>query len=159
MNYYSRTGETNSDGTTLFANSDDNQKQSEVSCLIEAAFGPGLKMKQFGRLCPIDFYAERDGRMCALLEVKCRSHLSTQFGTVFLNVRKWLALTMGSVGFGVPAFFVVRFADKVLYINVADVDASSHRIGGTKKIVKSSSDKEPVIEVEVSAMKEIHCGR
>lgn len=153
--YYARTGVTNSDGTSLFASSDDNRNQSEVLCLIESAFGPGLTLNQFGRLCPIDFYAERDGRMCALLELKSRSHLSTKFATVFLNVRKWLALTMGSVGFGVPAFFVVRFTDKVLYINVAEVDASNHRIGGTKKLVKSRSDIEPVIEVDVSAMKEI----
>jgi hypothetical protein len=38
---------------------------------------------------------------------------------------------------------------------VSEVDASNHRIGGTKKLVKSTSDIEPVIEVDVSAMKEI----
>lgn len=153
--YYARTSATNTDGTPLFATAADNAAQADVAALIERAFGPGLSLKPFGRLCPIDYYAERDGRLAAVLEVKSRSHDSTQYPTVFLNVRKWLALTMASLGLGVPAFFVVRFTDRVLFVDIADVDASEGRIGGTAKIVKSKSDREPVIEVPVSGMREV----
>lgn len=157
--YYARIGKANTDGTKIFATDADNISQAQVAAFIEDAFGPGLEVKQFGRLCTIDFYAERDGRMCALLEVKCRSHASTDYPTVFLNVRKWLALTMGSVGFGVPSFFFVRFTDRVTFVNVADIDASNQRVGGTKRLVKSNSDREPVIEVPVGMMKELRHGR
>jgi hypothetical protein len=157
--YYARHSKSNTDGSRIFASEEDNSMQAEVAALIEVAFGPGLEVKQFGRLCPIDFYAERDGRMCALLEVKCRTHTSSQYPTVFLNVRKWLALTMGSLGFGVPSFFVVRFTDRVKFVNVADVDASNQRVGGTKRLVKSHSDREPVIEVPVGNMQELQSGR
>ena len=76
-----------------------------------------------------------------------------------MNVRKWLALTMASVGFGVPSFFVVRFTDRVMFVNVAEVDASNQRVGGTKRLVKSHTDREPVIEVPLNDMKELRHGR
>jgi hypothetical protein len=151
-NYYTRTSSTNSDGTPLFATQADNASQAAVAEMIERSFGPGLQVKQFGHLCPIDYYAERDGRMAAAIEIKCRSHDSLAYPTVFLNVRKWLAMKMASVGLGVPAFFVVRFTDQVLYVNIDDIDASKQRIGGTSRIVKSKSDREPVIEVPIAGM-------
>ena len=157
--YYARHSKANTDGTKIFATEADNSAQDEVAARIEDAFGPNLEVKKFGRLCPIDFYAERDARMCAFLEVKCRSHASTEYPTVFLNVRKWLALTMASVAFGVPSFFVVRFTDRVMFVNVAEVDASNQRVGGTKRLVKSHTDREPVIEVPLNDMKELRHGR
>lgn len=157
--YYARKATANADGTPLFATASDVACQQAVAEMIEQAFGPGLVLKKFGHLCPIDFYAERDGRMAAVLELKSRSHESATYPTVFLNVRKWLALSMAAIGFGVPAFFVVRFTDRVLYVDLRDVDARTHRIGGTRKIVKSRSDREPVVEVPVETMKEVKHGR
>lgn len=154
-NYYTRVSTLNSDGTPIFATAADNDSQADTAFIIERAFGPGLSLKPFGHLCPIDYYAERDGRMSAVIEIKSRSHDSGAYPTVFLNVRKWLALTMASVGLGVPAFFVVRFTDRVMYVDLAGIDASSNRIGGTSRIVKSKTDREPVVEVPVSSMREV----
>lgn len=153
--YYNRRPSVNTDGTLLFANQEDNAGQSEIALMIERCYGPGLKLKPFGRLCVIDYYAERDGRMCALLEIKRRSHESTKHDTVFLNVRKWLALTIGSVGLGVPSFFVAGFADRVMIVDVASIEATRHMIGGTLRVVKSHSDVEPIIEVPIEIMREL----
>jgi hypothetical protein len=158
VNYYERTSGTNSDGTATFASPCDLAKQAEVAALVESAFGPGLELKEFGRLCPIDYYAVRHGRMSSVLEIKSRTHDAARYPTVFLNVRKWLALQMASIGFGVPAYFVVQFTDLTKYIEVSLVDASRHRIAGTSHVVKSKSDIEPVIEVPIESMKAIAIG-
>lgn len=155
-NYYLRGETINSDGTPLFAIDYDKSNEDEVRSALEKAWK--CEIKPFGRLCPIDYYSTRDGRMVGLLELKSRTHESTKYATVFLNVRKWIALLMGQNGLGVPAVFVVKFIDGIFYISVGDVDASKTKIGGTSKIVKSGSDIEPVIEVPISSMKRIHIG-
>ena len=91
-------------------------------------------------------------------ELKTRSHSSSQYRTVFLNVRKWLALLMAENGLGVPSVFVVRFTDCVKWIKIADIDGTKIRIGGCKQIVKSRNDIEPVIEVPVRSMLPLKSG-
>jgi hypothetical protein len=152
--YYSRTHTVNSDGVRGFATKQDVWNQQKAA--TEFAKVLGAEMKEFGQLCAIDYYALVKGKMAGVVEVKCRSHESSRFPTVFLNVRKWLALQMASVGLGVPAYFVVQFADGVRYINIAEVDAARHRVAGTKYLVKSHTDIEPVIEVPVSQMEKVN---
>jgi hypothetical protein len=151
MPYDERTARPNSDGSPLFASDCDRANQERVRVAVEAAWG--CELRYFGDLCPLDFYALRDGRMVGIVEVKSRSHDSGHFPTVYLNVRKWLALLMAEVGLGVPAVFVVSFADGIRFIRAAEVDARQLKIGGTAQIVKSHSDIEPVILVPVSAMR------
>jgi len=151
MTYAARIPSTNSDGTPLFASDYDKAAEAEVRAVIEREWNCDLH--HFGRLCPVDFYAIRDGRLVGLVEVKSRSHASDKFPTVFLNVRKWLALSMAQSGLGVPAMFVVRFTDGVRFIPVGAVNASAVRIGGAAAVVKSHTDIEPVIEVPVAEMR------
>lgn len=151
MSYYARQGLMNSDGTPLFATRSDAASEDDTARLVEQTWGASLH--KFGPLAPIDFYAIRHGRLVGLLELKTRSHASDAFPTVFLNVRKWLALRMASMGIGVPAVFVARFTDDVRWIDVEEVDASKARMGGALRVVKASSDVEPVIEVPVAQMR------
>jgi hypothetical protein len=58
-------------------------------------------------------------------------------------------------GLQVPAFFFIKFLDKVLWINVYHIDASNVEIGGCKHIVKSRNDIEPIIKVPLSSMTEL----
>lgn len=118
--------------------------------MVAAAFA--CDIRHFGDLSPIDWYAVRSGRIVGVLELKSRAHEERKYPTVFLNVRKWLALSLASVGLNVPAIFVAKFVDGVRWIKVQDVDASRIKIGGTKHIVKSSSDIEPLIEVPIASM-------
>jgi hypothetical protein len=69
----------------------------------------------------VDFFAERDNKLVAWVEVKQRNCSSTQYSTVFMNVdRKFRHLISHSET--APAFFVVRWADGVTkFIDVCDV--------------------------------------
>lgn len=153
MSYYARSAVSNSDGTPLFSTRDDAAAEAATARLVEQTWG--AQLYKFGPLAPIDFYAIRAGRLVGVLEVKTRSHESDRYPTVFLNVRKWLALRMASMGLGVPAVFVARFEDSVRWIDVEQVDASAARMGGCLRIVKARSDIEPVIEVPVANMRPI----
>lgn len=150
--YWDRMPSNNSDGTPLYTNDYDLKSEDAIKNAVEQAWN--CTLHHFGRLCPLDFYAVRDGRMVGIIEAKSRSHNASAFPTVFLNVRKWLALTMASVGLGVPALYVVRFLDGIRYISVHDIDAAEMRIGGTqKKAIQGHRDIEPVIEVPVASMR------
>jgi hypothetical protein len=151
--YYSRTATLNTDGSPLFAIGYDKENEGETCGLLSRVWK--CEIRPFGRLSPVDFYAVRDGRMVGVLELKSRTHANNKYPTVFLNVRKWTALMMAGMGLAVPALFVVRFTDGVFYANVGEIDARRWKIGGTKEIVKSQSDIEPVIEVPVATMKKI----
>jgi len=69
----------------------------------------------------VDFFAERDNKLVAWVEVKQRNCTSTQYPTVFMNVdRKFRHLTAHAET--APAFFVVRWSDGVTkFIEVSDV--------------------------------------
>lgn len=140
---------THLDGSKIFQSAADREREAEAAAIIEAAWG--CKVVHFGMLSPIDWFAERHGRVVGLLELKCRRHSSDKFPTIFLNVRKWLALQLGSVGMGCPSIFVARFTDEMRWISVAGVDGCKQRVAGWK-IIKAPTDIEPVIEVDVLKM-------
>lgn len=149
--YYNRPGATHLDGTPIFATPEDRQAEHHIAELIADAWD--CQIQPFGPLSPIDFYATRHGRLVGVLELKTRSHSRNRYPTVFLNVRKWLALNLAGIGLGVPAMFIVQWADGVGFVNVSCVDGARHVIGGCSRRVKSATDVEPVIEVPVSEFK------
>ena len=151
MTYYHRWTAQNLDGTPIFQNQEDRAHETEVARELEEHWR--CTIRPFGMLSPVDWYAERDGRLVGILELKSRSHPHNKYDTVFLNVRKWLALRLASLGMGCPSLFVVRFTDSIRWIKVDEIDARNYRIGGCVKQVKSHSDIEPVIEVVVDMMK------
>lgn len=148
--YYGRAGATHLDGTPVFATAEDTRNEDEVAAVCEHVWR--CRLHRFGQLAAVDWFATRDGRPVGVLELKSRTHPAGQYPTVFLNLRKWLALHLAAAGMGVPALFVVRFTDSIRWITLADVPAGAVRIGGTRRIVKSRSDVEPVIDVPVSSM-------
>jgi hypothetical protein len=102
----------------------------------------------FPRFSPIDWYSSRDGRLAALIELKCRHHPSTKLSTVIFGVDKWLALQQGAVGLRVPGMVVFRFHDGVFFTTLRDIDAS--------KTALTSAAGEPlelVIEIPVASLK------
>lgn len=153
MSYYDRSTTLNLDGTPIFKTPEDEEHESAVAAKVETAWS--CRLHSFGKLCPIDWWAERDGRMVGLLELKSRTHSSDTYPTVFLNVRKWLALTLAEVGLGVPAIFAVEFTDRLCYIPLSEVDGTQIAIGGTKHLVKSRSDIEPVVLVPIASMRDV----
>ncbi len=154
MSYYDRTATTHIDGSPVFKTPEDEAGEIEVAKILQDAWK--CKLKTFGKLSAVDWFAERDGRLIGIVELKSRTHAADKYPTVFLNVRKWLALLLSAVGLGVPAVFVVRFTDSVRYIPVAEISPAGIKIGGCRTQVKATSDVEPVIEVLISDMKVIH---
>lgn len=146
--YYNRNGGVNSDGTLTYGDDRDRSNEAEVASLLEQKWG--CTLREFGPLCPVDRYAIQHNRLRALIEIKCRSHDSLKYPTVFLNVRKWITMTAAAAGLKVKPFFVVRFADRTGFVNLWNVDASKVRMGGCAEVVKSQTDIEPVIEIPLS---------
>lgn len=151
MSYYERDGIVHLDGTRIFRSQQDELNEEEVA--FRLADGWRCQVRSFGMLAPVDWYAIRDGRLVGVLELKSRPHPSSRFPTVFLNVRKWLALRLAATGLGVPDLFVVRFEDGIWWTPVSEIDASRIQIAGCTRSVKSRSDVEPVIHVPVAAMR------
>ena len=149
--YYDRTPTINSDGAPGFTAPIDTANEDKLRARIEQAWG--CELKRFGKLCAIDFYALRHNRMVGLVEIKCRHHPMNQYPTVFLNVRKWLALQLAQQGLGVPAMFVVGFDDAVRFIPINEVNTSDIRMAGTTHLVKSHADIEPIIYIQLDTMK------
>jgi hypothetical protein len=151
--YYDRETTTFIDGTPIFKTEEDEKSENEISKIIEDTWK--CQLFSFGKLSVIDWYAVRTGRLVGLLELKTRTHDTDKYDTVFLNVRKWLALNLAAVGMGIPALFVVRFSNAVKFISISDIDASDTVIGGLKQIKKSRNDIEPLIRVPVTQMTDL----
>ncbi len=148
--YYHRASTRTPSGSPRFANAADRKSEQETALLLGHLWN--CEIKSFGLLSPVDFFAVRDGLLVGVLELKTRSHASTAFSTVFLNLRKWGSLMLYHFGLGCPALYVIRFTDEYRWISITEVDASKWTIGGTKTIVKSHTDIEPVILVPVAQM-------
>ena len=148
--YYDRVGKYGADGGLEFQTADDRASEEEVAAILSQRWN--CEFGRFGHLSALDWFVTRHGRMIGVAELKTRSHPSTQFPTVWLNVRKWLALQLMVVAAGVQATFVVRFTDGIFYCRLADIDAQQMRVAGCKRVVKARSDIEPVIDIPVSTL-------
>ena len=144
------------DGTSVFQSEEDVFQERGVAKILREVWN--CELTPFGALAPIDYFAARHGRVSAVVEIKCRSNSETKYETVYLNVRKWLALGLAQVGLGVPALFVVQFTGSIRYISWDEIDGRNLKIGGGSGIVRSRSDMEPVIEICIPDMRVIEHG-
>jgi hypothetical protein len=151
--YYARTWSKAPDGTPQFGNDRDRANEHQVAALLEQSWR--CSINSFGSLSPVDWYAERHGRLIGLLELKCRTHPKAKYPAAFLNVRKWLSLSWAAFGLCVPAILVVRFTDSTLWVPLNRIDAQKTVIGGCLRIVKSANDIEPIVMVPVASMREL----
>jgi hypothetical protein len=140
-----------------FESAVDRNAEDATAIELEAAWR--CELHRFGLLAPVDFYAERDGRMTGAVEIKCRTNSAGAYPTVFLSVRKWVALTLVGLGLGVPALFVVRFTDGIRWIPVSRVDTTGPRIAGRPPRPGARHDREPVIDVPVAALQPLERAR
>lgn len=150
--YTDRAISLNSDGTPLSALERDKDREEKTRIEVEAAWS--CQLHSFGPLCPIDWWAEKDGRMVGVLELKSRNHEIDKYPTVILNVRKWIALSMASLGLAVPAIAAFRFMDdSVRWIKLTKVDASRHRIMTSGQRWQTENDREPVIDIPLDDLR------
>ena len=138
----------------MFQTPDDRKAQREIADALEKAWG--CKVADFGgHASEIDYYAHRGGNVLAVIEIKSRKHESDKYPTLYLSMRKWLALLMASIGMGAHPFFVAGYSDNVIrYINAYDADARNIKIlGRTDR--GAANDQEPIIEVPIKHMRRI----
>ncbi len=138
------------DGTPDRYTEADAESERAARAILERAWQ--CRIAPVGRMAQVDWFCLRHERPVAVCEVKTRSHASAKYDTVFLNVRKWLALMLLSFGMGVPAVFAVQFTDGIRWIDLAHVDPRRWKMGGCARVHTSHTDVEPVIEVPVAAM-------
>lgn len=136
----------------MFCTGRDLENQNEIAGKLGAAWK--CRLVSFGYSADIDYYAERDGKVVAVVEIKRRNNPCSLYPTVYLSMRKWLALQMASVGFGVSGIFAVGFNDCIRYAQIRDVDPRKMIIAG-RGDVRASNDIEPMIEVPIEAMKKL----
>ena len=141
------------DGTSIWRDADDARGEAETAALLARAWG--CSIKQFAPLSPLDYYAVRQERIVGYLELKTRSHSTTDYPTVFLSLRKWLGLTLAQVASGVPGLFVARFTDAIRWVPVAEVDARAVRFAGTRVAHARGRGVEPLIDVPLAIMREL----
>jgi hypothetical protein len=154
VTYYARNISTNSDGTPTFETRLDDINERRVKGRLEDAWQ--CTLHRYPRLHAVDWYAERDQRVVGHVEIKTRSHDAGTFPTVYLNFRKYATLTLLELATGVPSTFVAAYTcGTVKWVRLADVAADVLTIAGTHKLVKSSSDREPMINVPLNLMKDL----
>lgn len=154
--YYERKTAKHIDGTPIFENEEDAAGKEEVAAFVEKAWS--CQFNSFGTLAPVDWWIGQYGRVIGYAEVKVRTHardVPNAYKTVFLNLRKWLALMLAESGTGKPSCFIVKFTDGIFWIPLSDVDASQIRVGGCRRFVKSVNDREPVIEIPCDKLRSI----
>lgn len=128
----------------------DKARENSVALKVEPKLN--VQLIRYPDLNPIDWYAVRDEQVVALLELKGRNNASFKYETVFLSLRKWLALMMARQGFGVPGIYVVEFTDNIYWIPVENVHGSKLKLKGHATRERAFHDIEPMIEVPVSDM-------
>ena len=113
-------------------------------------------LHELPHLYHVDFYAERDNKLVAWVEVKQRSTNSDQYPTVFLNRDKKYKYLLG-LSFAEPALFVVRWADGVTkFIDVAKVRDEWLSYGGeNNRWGPGENDYEAVYEIPIHEMEEV----
>lgn len=151
--YYNRPGGVAADGTPTYAVAADTEAESRVDRIVEAAWG--CTVHKLPPLSPIDRYIEKDGRLVAYLEIKTRTHRADRFPDVWLNHRKYMALLNMHLAVGVATVFVVQFTDQIRWVDVSHLTPGSLRMGGTRRLVKSDTDREPMVKVMVADMHQL----
>ena len=134
------------------ASADDLANENAIKQDLERAWR--CTLHHLPHLYHVDFYAERDDKLLAWVEVKQRSCTSTKYPTVFLNRDKKYKHLIAHAHTAL-AFFVVRWADGVTrYMNVFDVRQEWLGVGGEhNRWGDGGHDLESVFEIPIDEMK------
>jgi hypothetical protein len=136
------------------ASQSDLDNEKTLKQFLEAKWS--CTLHELPHLYHVDFYAERDNKLVAWVEVKQRSTTSYKYPTVFLNKDKKYKYLRG-LSFSEPALFVVRWADGVTkYIDVANVQEDWLSYGGeNNRWGPGENDYEAVYEIPINEMLEV----
>lgn len=137
-----------SDGTMANHTEETDRMEEQVAGTLERCWK--CTIKKFPAMHPIDFYAERHGRIVSFVEFRSREIPSTKYDTIFLDFFKHYHLCNSALLYNVPAYFVVRFTDQIRYIDALKIDAKNH--GTLHRDDGKGPANEPIVRISVADM-------
>lgn len=138
----------------VFVTDADERNEYEVAKILEKKWK--CNIRKFGKLDPIDWWAERDNKVVAFIELKCRNIPSTKYDTVFVTLRKWLDLLRAREWStdGVPSLIVLKWTDKIGYLDVTQIPPGTMSVLRRREH-RAEQDVEPAWEIPVKDFKTI----
>lgn len=146
--YFSRQGVKMPDGSISMASKRDLALEKAVMGALPVVWR-GIKMGSFGRFAPLDFYAFRDGKLAAVMELKTHPYEINKYPSTQLNLRKWGWMALYK-GLGVKVIYLKLFANDLYWIDFDQIKVDDAiRMGGCHRWFKSCTDQEPVIHIPI----------
>lgn len=130
----------------MLITSQDRTNENECAALLGKEWG--CTVHGLGPSSQIDWFLYKGDALVGLAELKCRNHKHGTFPTVFLSARKWAALQFLTLGLGVKGLFVVKWNDKIGWIDINAIDSTKTTI--VRRMDRNlPNDTEPAIEIPV----------
>ena len=130
----------------------DTEREDRLCRLIEDAWG--VRTVRTGYLDGFDLIGVREGKTVFVGEIKNRNVPHTAYPTIFLAAHKWLKLVWAAQGLDAKAIFFASFSDgRVLWADLAKVDARRNEIAGRTDRPDAPNDQELVIHVPTADMR------
>ena len=105
-------------------------------------------------LDPCDYFAVRGNSTIAWVEVRRRNVVSTKYKEIFMGYEKFTKLRTAAIALWLPMIFVVRFNDKMLWIDLTKLLRPKTTYASRGKMARSrATDNEKAILIPVSQMR------
>jgi len=138
--------------SVVFETDEDRARQQVVADRLSRLWGCDIIKRK--RLSQVDWSATRDGKLVAVMELKCRKNKRYWYPTLYVSQAKRQALIEESNTFHVPGIFVVQFTDELCWIKASDITGNK-TIAGRPRRQGSTHDIEPMIELPVGLLRKI----
>lgn len=133
----------------IYETKEDLEKEASLGSIISRRWK--CRMQKLQPRDPFDYAAVRDGKISAFIEIKNRTNKMLQYPTYMISMTKVVNATMTTISTGLPCFLVVRWIDKIGYINIGNVETFV-TMGG--RIDRSDpQDVEPVCHIDIRTFK------
>lgn len=133
----------------IYETKEDLEKEASLGSIISRRWK--CRMQKLQPRDPFDYAAVRDGKISAFIEIKNRTNRMLQYPTYMISMTKVVNATMTTISTGLPCFLVVRWIDKIGYINIGNVETFV-TMGG--RIDRSDpQDVEPVCHIDIRTFK------
>ena len=117
-------------GRPCWTQEEDREHELEVARKIEECWG--VTVGSFGPFSTVDYWIQREGRICGVAELKCQLRDGLAYAT--LDVKRWLSLQMWATATDLKAIFVCRkLSGDAYWVDVFDIATNgTMRMGGPK---------------------------
>lgn len=134
----------------MYETSEDIAREEEVKALLEQRWQATLHKLPISY--NFDYLVERNGDSSAWVEIKVRTNPMNQYDTMMVSLHKLLAGQHLTKSTGLPSFLVVKWTDKVGFVNINDC-ASTLKMGG-RADRNDSQDRDPCLYIAIDQFQE-----